>query len=170
MEIRLPGWAPLGGAAAGILAAVPCCLWVASNVTPTPALHSAALFVHLAALLVGFGAALTVDWVALRWTIGRGHLLDVLDTASVMTAPIWAGFAGLVLSGIFLEPALASTLTQIKLVLVLLIGLNGVVAIGLHRAMVRRPSLRLVTLGLGCAAISQVGWWGATLIGFINAH
>lgn len=170
VELRLPAWAPLGAAAAAIVAAAPCCLWVASNVRTTPALHSAALFVHLAALLVGFGAVLTVDWVALLWTLGRRRLVDVLDAAAHVTVPIWAGFSGLVFSGLFLEPDLTSRFTQVKLVAVLAIGLNGVVATGLHRSMVRKPSLRVVTLGMVCAAVSQLCWWTATLVGFISAH
>jgi hypothetical protein len=75
-----------------------------------------------------------------------------------------------VLSGVLLEPDLASRFVQIKLAAVLAIGLNGVVATGLHRAMVRKPSVRLVTLGMGCAVVSQLCWWTATLVGFISAH
>jgi hypothetical protein len=166
-----PPWAPLALVGALILAAAPVVLWVCSVTHPLPVVHEVALFVHLASLLVGFGAVLTVDWVAALFILGRRTFHEMLRAADNAAVPVWAGYAGLVLSGLLLEPDLTSPVTIVKLVLVLVIGLNGVVALGLHRALGRGGAdLRWMALGGMCATVSQLGWWGATLVGFLNAH
>ena len=89
------------------------------------------------------------------------------------TLPCRSGpaYAGLVLSSLLLEPNPYSPLTLLKLALVLVIGLNGVVALGVQRALAREADLRWMAVGGSAAVISQLGWWLATvLIGFLNAH
>jgi hypothetical protein len=167
---RLPGWAPLAVTGAGIAAGGAACLWATGHVHPDPVQHDAALFVPLASLVVGFGAVLTVDWVALLWLLRRRRLTDVLDSASNVHVPIWAGYAGLVLSGVLLEPSLDSTVTQVKLGLVLLIGWNGLVAMWLHH-LLQGEVRRCVFLASALSAtVSQAGWWGAMAIGFVNGR
>jgi hypothetical protein len=167
---RLRGWAPLAVIGAGIAVGGGFCLWTADHVHPTPVLHDAALFVHLASLVVGFGAVLTVDWVALLWVLRRRRLTDVLTTASNVHVPIWAGYAGLVLSGVLLEPALDSLITQVKLALVLLIGWNGLVAMWLHHLLQGEVRRVLIAVSAVSATVSQGGWWGAMVIGFANGR
>lgn len=167
---RLPDWLPLAAIAAAILTAAPFVFWSCRTVHPAPVVHDVALFVHLGALILGFGGVLSVDWVAGLYVLGRRTFLEMVRAADNAAVPIWAGYAGLVLSGLLLEPDLGSFFTQVKLVLVLVIGFNGVVALGVHRALAREADLRFMAVGGAAAVLSQLGWWSATVIGFVNAH
>jgi hypothetical protein len=147
--------------------------WVAGHVEADPPLHRAALFLHLASLVVGLGAVLRVDWEATLWLMGRRTLADVLRLASGSHTLIWTGLAGLVLSGVLLHPDLDAPLTQAKLAAVLLVALNGVQAHCLQDrldASRGRPSAPLVLWSSASAGVSQLGWWSATLVGFVNAQ
>jgi len=147
--------------------------WVAAHVRADPVLHRGALFLHLAALVVGLGAVLRVDWEALLWLLGRRTLPEMLRLASGSHALIWAGLAGLVLSGVLLHPDLDAPLTRFKLAAVLVIALNGVQATCLQDrldASRGRPSTGLLAWSSASAGLSQLGWWSATLVGFVNAQ
>ncbi|MET9672346.1 hypothetical protein ABZY68_04500 [Streptomyces sp. NPDC006482] len=78
------------------------------------------------------------------------------------------------LTGVLLHPDVNAPLTQVKLLLVLVIALNGVHATALHRSLTdlghRRPTPRLLTRAGTSAVLSQVGWWGAAVIGFLNSR
>lgn len=165
-----PDWWPLAAVATAILVAAPLVVWACQVVHLPPQVHDVALFVHLGALILGFGGVLCVDWVAALFIMRRRTFLEMVRAADNAAIPIWAGYAGLVLSGLLLEPNLHSPATAVKLVLVLVIGLNGVVALGVHRALAREADLRWLALGGSVAIISQLGWWGATIVGFVNAH
>ncbi|MDM4719484.1 hypothetical protein QTQ03_07685 [Micromonospora sp. WMMA1363] len=86
---------------------------------------------------------------------------------------IWGALVGLVLSGAALGPDTSSGLVRIKLCAVLVVGLNGLL---LRRAGDRitagdgHPRWTAMVPGAVGTAISQLGWWTATLIGFWNAH
>lgn len=169
----LPLWmmVVLGAVATTVLGGV---VWAADHLQPDHALLTGALFVHLAALVVGFGAVLAVDWVALLWLLGRRSLDELMTVAVAAQLPIWLGLVGLVLSGALCRPDLSSGLTWIKLGLVLLVTLNGlhVYAIGerlLGLSGGAVPASLLRRAG-SAAALSQVGWWGAMIIGFVNAQ
>ncbi|MGP3928326.1 hypothetical protein [Streptomyces sp. 8N616] len=168
-----PPWALvlLGALGAAVLAAA---CWTADHVHADPLLLAVARFLHLAALIVGLGSVLAVDWFAILWTLGRRSLEDVLRTACALQMPIWLGLAGLVLSGLFLRPDLASPLTLIKLGLVLAVLFNGLYAHWLGqrlRHVHTRPVPRRLLIQSGIAAtVSQSGWWGATAIGFVNSQ
>ncbi|TXS40917.1 hypothetical protein EAO75_39375 [Streptomyces sp. uw30] len=163
-------------AAAGLLscAALAAVCWMSGHVHADTTLQTVARFLHVAALVVGLGAVLAVDWFALLWLLGRRRLADILNTACTLQVPIWLGLAGLVATGSFLNPNLTSTLTLIKLGLVLAITLNGLYAhrLGQHLDQYRdRPVPRSLLVQSGAAAtVSQLGWWGASLIGFINSQ
>lgn len=167
---RLPNWAPLVTLAAIILTAAPVVLWACQVMHLARQVQEVALFVHLGALILGFGGVLSVDWVGALYILGRRSFLEVVRAADNAAVPIWAGYAGLVLSGLFLEPNLNSPVTIVKLALVLVIGLNGVVALAVQRALTREADMRWMAIGGSAAVISQLGWWGATVVGFINAH
>lgn len=146
-------------------------IWIADHLHPDEILCEAALFMHLASMVLGFGAVLAVDWVGLQWVLGRRSMSEVVCTADHVQAPIWTGLVGLVLSGILLEPDATNRLTQVKLGLVLMVTWNGLLASRLHRRFVRaidRPPRLLVAVAAVSAAVSQAGWWGAMLIGFLN--
>ncbi|WP_433591272.1 hypothetical protein [Nocardia sp. CA-145437] len=149
-------------------------LWIAAHVTASPAVHHGGVFVHLASLVVGFGGVLTADSFVLRWAAGRLDLASALRAVSRLHVPIWLGLAGLVASGCVLEPDLSSTMTRTKLALVLALTLNGIQAYSLNHRLTARGdtplTARLLTWGAATGMASQVCWWGATAIGFLNAR
>ncbi|AII10482.1 hypothetical protein [Rhodococcus opacus] len=157
--------------AAGALAGV---LWISVHVRVDPVLHTAALFVHLASLVLGFGGVLIADYLVLLWISGRSTLSEAIRGAERLHLPIWAGLAGLVASGAFLEPNLASALTRTKLVLVLVLTVNGLQALILSRRIAHSDGAhlptRLTLWGAVTALISQLCWWAAVWIGFWNAE
>ena len=93
---------------------------------PPPWLHTVALFVHLASLIVGFGAVLMVDWYALLWVTEWRTVRDLRQVDITLKLPIWVGIIGLLASGALLQPDLGSPLTLVKLGAVLVLSLNGV--------------------------------------------
>ncbi|CAL9674768.1 hypothetical protein SUDANB105_07793 [Streptomyces sp. enrichment culture] len=149
-------------------------VWVAVHVEAGPAVRTTALFVHLGALVLGLGSVLTIDYYGLLWLRGKRTLCQVLDFAAPLHVLVWAGLAGLVLSGVVLGPDPAVALTRVKLALVLLIAINGVHAQALHRTLEKRggeaATRQLLVRGGISAALSQVGWWGAVGIGFLNSQ
>ena len=142
---------------------------------PLPAdLHQLVLLVHLASLVVGLGAVLAIDWHGLLWLLRRIDLSELLTVTSRLTTPVWGGLTGLVATGALLSPDAASPLTRLKLVLVALVTINGLHAGAVHTALLRAsgtagpPPRQLLARGLAVGAVSQLGWWGATTIGFLN--
>ena len=159
----------------GIVAAWSAVLISSTRVHVSPAVHEAALFLHLASVVLGFGAVLTVDWVGLLWTLRQRTLSAVVQAAHTAHLPIWLGLAGLSVTGGLLSPDLSSPRTLVKLVAVLVVALNGLYAGQIQRALHRygdgaaipRP---LMMRSMAAAAVSQVGWWTATIIGFLSAQ
>jgi hypothetical protein len=139
-------------------------------VEPAPVVHTVAQFVHLACVVLGLGSVLAVDWFGLRWQLGRGTLREVVTTASALAVPIWLGLGGLMLSGMLLSPDFGSTSTLVKIGMVGVAGVVGVLALAVSRRLATRrvPSRRLLRAGLLMATASQVAWWTATVIGFLN--
>ena len=129
---------------------------------------------HLAALALGLGAVLAIDWHGLLWLLRRIELAELLTVTSRLTTPVWLGLTGLVASGALLSPDTDSPLTRLKLVLVALVTVNGLHAGAVHDALVRASAtpgplpVRLLARGLAVGAVSQLGWWGATTIGLLN--
>ncbi|MEV8461553.1 MULTISPECIES: hypothetical protein [Streptomyces] len=167
-------WWTVGAGAVAACLGIAACAWVSLHLHADAALHSAALFLHLAALVLGFGAVLVADYYALLFLTGRCTLRDALTTTGRLHAPIWAGLVGLVASGALLHPDLGSVLTRVKLGLVLALTLNGLQAGVLNRRMRDETGTpltgRLLAWGAGTALVSQVCWWGAVLIGFRNSQ
>ncbi|MFC7449900.1 hypothetical protein [Rhodococcus daqingensis] len=149
-------------------------LWISAHVDVDPTLHTVALFVHLASLVLGFGAVLVADYLVLVWLSGRCTLAEAIGGASRLHLPIWAGLVGLVASGALLEPDLTSGLTRIKMILVLILTINGLQALILSRRISQHVPIpltpRLMGWGAATALISQICWWGAVWIGFWNAE
>jgi hypothetical protein len=166
--VAKPPWALLGVLA--MASAVPTTWFVVTHVQPTPTVHAAALFTHLVFVVVGFGAVLTVDWVGALWAVGKRSFEDVLAAGANVSVPIWIGFTGLVASGLFLEPDLGSTITQVKLALVFVAGWNGIAAGWLHARLAENPQPAHFSLAGSCATVSQACWWGALVIGHVNAQ
>jgi hypothetical protein len=142
---------------------------------PVPAhLHQVVLLGHLAALALGLGAVLAIDWHGLLWLLRRIELSELLTVTSRLTTPVWFGLSGLVATGVLLSPDATSPLTQLKLLLVALVTLNGQHAGAVHDALLRAAATagplprRLLVRGIAVGAVSQLGWWGATTIGLLN--
>ena len=146
---------------------------VAPHVVLSPGWRMVALFCHLTCLVVGFGAVLTVDWFSLRWLLRREPLGTVLTAARGAHLLIWLGLVGLLVSGAALGPDTSSGLVRVKLLAVLVVGINGLLLgrvrdrLAAAEGPVPWPAL---LPGVAAATISQLGWWTATLIGFVNAN
>ncbi|GAA0306364.1 hypothetical protein GCM10010302_51300 [Streptomyces polychromogenes] len=148
-------------------------LWCSLHVRADAAMHSAALFAHLASLVLGFGAVLSADYYGLLWVTGRCTLDEVVAATGRLHVPIWAGLGGLVVSGLMLHPDVDSPLTLTKLGLVAALTVNGLQAglLGRRLAAVDGETGRGLLLWGGVTAlVSQGCWWGAVVIGFLNTN
>jgi hypothetical protein len=133
------------------------------------------LFLHLVSLIVAFGSVLVIDVFGLLWICRRHPLSHVFKVAGVTQKLIWIGWAGLVASGIplLVMKAYVDNLTKLKIFLVLLVGLNGLFLDAVKRAGEKvpegagPPAVLIYHMGL-TSAISQLGWWGTVVIGFIH--
>ncbi|MGW7378707.1 hypothetical protein [Streptomyces sp. NPDC054794] len=168
-------WWTVAAAALAACLGLSACAWISLHLRVDPALHTVALFVHLASLVLGFGAVLMADYYALLFLTGRCALRDALGSTAHLHVPIWTGLAGLVASGVMLQPDLDSPLTRVKSVLVLVLTLNGLQAGLLNRRMAQRATAavlapRFLGWGTATALVSQVCWWGAVVIGFRNSQ
>ncbi|MGW6728613.1 hypothetical protein ACWF9G_22155 [Nocardia sp. NPDC055029] len=108
--------------AGGLLAAA---IWVSSRLDVSPELHRLAMFVHLAALVVGLGAVLVGDHSALLWPTRRVTTAQMLRDIGRLHLPIWVGLAGLAGSGMLLEPEFEILATRVKLALVAILLPTG---------------------------------------------
>ncbi|MEU9124962.1 hypothetical protein AB0C96_34820 [Streptomyces sp. NPDC048506] len=168
-------WWAVGAAALLAVLALAACLWAATHLHPDPVLHAAALFLHLASMVLGFGAVMVIDYYGLLWLTGRCALSEALTTAARLHTPVWTGLTGLVASGVMLHPDLGSALTRTKLALVLVLTLNGLQARVLAHRLPRCAAAsaltpRVLVWGAVTAAVSQLCWWGAVAIGFLNSR
>ncbi|MEU8408080.1 hypothetical protein AB0C19_17990 [Micromonospora sp. NPDC048842] len=146
---------------------------VAPHVTLSPGARMVALFCHLTCLVVGFGAVLTVDWFSLRWLLRREPLGTVLTAARGAHLLIWLGLVGLLASGAALGPDTSSGLVWVKLLAVLVVGINGLFLGRVRDRLVAvqgRPPWSALLPGVAAATISQLAWWTATVVGFWNAN
>ncbi|MEU8422247.1 hypothetical protein AB0C15_15375 [Micromonospora sp. NPDC048835] len=146
---------------------------VAPHVTLSPGARMVALLCHLTCLVVGFGAVLTVDWFSLRWVLRREPFGTVLTAARGAHLLIWLGLMGLLASGAALGPDTSSGLVWVKLLAVLVVGVNGLFLGRVRDRLVAvqgRPPWSALLPGVAAATISQLGWWTATLVGFWNAN
>lgn len=156
--------------------------WLASVLVggfldPGVVVHRVALAAHILALVLSFGAILVLDWVGLLWLLGRRDVHDTRRLDSAAQPLIWGGLAILLISGALLHPDLSSPPTQIKLVSILVLILNGLV---LTRTMKQLHLLPPATLFTAMAAglrarllaalcVSQACWWTSVLVGLLNS-
>ncbi len=166
-----------------VLLAVACsAAWLASVLIggfldPGPEIHGVALAVHILALVLAFGAILVLDWVGLLWLLGRRDVHDTRRLDSAAQPLIWGGLAILLVSGALLHPELSSPPTQIKLVSILVLMLNGLVLTRTMKQLHRLPPGTLFTAMaaglrarlLAALCISQTCWWTSVLVGLFNS-
>lgn len=143
-----------------------------------PSVARVALFTHLMSMAVGFGAVVMVDVYGLMWLVGHKTLADVVEMATTAHIVIASAVGGLLASGIALRPNLSSPMGQFKMVLVLVLMLNGAAAQRMLHRMKRSlpPDTRGANIPwsdfqrvIRAAVISQSSWWGAIAIGFITS-
>ncbi|WP_423184562.1 hypothetical protein [Arthrobacter sp. NyZ413] len=157
-------------------------IWLLS-VTVSTVVHvdsfvfNVSVVLHDLFLVVAFGSIILVDWHGFLWLIGKRQLAETIRLDGAATPLIWAGLAGLLATGAFLGPHLNNPMTELKLAAVLALSLNGIMLIPLMRRLARLSAKAVfmdLTSGqrihlLSCLVISQVCWWTAIIIGFINA-
>ncbi len=128
-------------------------------------------------LVLAFGSIILVDWHGFLWFIGKRELAETIRLDGAATPLIWIGLAGLLATGAFLGPHLNNPMTELKLGAVLVLSLNGIMLIPLTRRLARLPAKaafmdlmpgQRIHL-LSCLVISQLCWWTAIIIGFVNA-
>lgn len=141
-------------------------------------LYLIVLFLHVISFIVGFGAVIVIDTFGLVWLLKWwGVDLSLLKkVAGITQRLIWLGWVGLVVTGAVLlyMKGVVSGLTQLKVFLVLMVGINGVFMHFIKKSLEALPEAannvpRNIIFRISLASfISQLGWWGATLIGFLN--
>lgn len=135
------------------------------------------LFAHLVSLIVGFGAVIVIDAVGLLWVRGKLPARRLINVAEVTQKVIWLGWGGLVISGaaMLTLKGYIDSLTAIKLFLVVMIGINGLALHFIKKSLhgiVRYetvPPAHKYHIVL-TSVVSQIGWWGALIIGFMHRH
>jgi hypothetical protein len=140
-------------------------------------IHRIALAAHILALVLSFGAILVLDWVGLLWLLGRRDVHDTRRLESAAQPLIWGGLALLLVSGAMMRPDLSSTLTQVKLLCVLALMLNGLaLAHTMKQLHALPPETRFTKLATGlrvrllvALCISQACWWTTVLVGLLNS-
>ncbi len=146
---------------------------VSQRIHVGPGPHQAALFVHLASVLVGFGAVLVVEWCGLLWLLRRATLADALHVAGLVVPLIWLGVGGLLVSGTLLHPDLGAGWTLLKMAAVAALGVNGVYVGRLRRTLdaagpeMTQAQQRLLFVSAG---VSQACWWTAVAVGFLSSQ
>ncbi|MDW4574128.1 hypothetical protein R8Z57_15210 [Microbacterium sp. M3] len=151
-------------------------LWIGASVVPHAWVHAPALFGHLAAVIVGLGAAVLLEVTGLLWMLRRSSLEDLRRVERTVTTLAWAGIVVLFATGAFLQPDLSQPLTALKMLAVLVAAMNGVAMTRLTAELGRLPGTvrfsalpsRLKLWCLWSAVVSQAAWWTAVLIGMLN--
>ncbi|MBT2596596.1 hypothetical protein J7I92_15350 [Arthrobacter sp. ISL-72] len=140
-------------------------------------MHRVGLACHILALVLSFGAILVVDWVGFLWLLGKRDLHDTRRLETAAQPLIWGGLAVLLISGALIKPDVSNPLTQIKLLCVLLLMLNGIalaptmkrlhaLPAGTHFTAVAKSLRRRLLIAL---CISQGCWWTSILVGLLNS-
>jgi hypothetical protein len=136
-----------------------------------------AVFGHLMALMLGFGAVLVLDVYGFRRIRNKdAPVISVVHLAHVLDIGIWLGLIGLLVTGAFLHPNVHSHWFQIKAAAVLLVALNGVSVQALNHRVYELPPTtvmrdlptNLMRRLMLAAAISGLAWWTAIGIGFFS--
>ena len=135
------------------------------------------LFAHLGFLILGFGSVIVTDLYGLLWMWNRVRFKQIINLSGVTTTFIWTGWIGMVAVGIplIILKGEIDNLMLIKIAFVILIGLNGIplhfIQKKLHKYTddVVVPGIFIFRLMLA-VTVSQIGWWGAIIIGFLHRH
>src|SRR5690625_474619 len=135
------------------------------------------LFFHLSFLILAFGSVPVTVLYGMLWMFDRVRFKQIVKVSGVTEKFIMAGWSGMVLTGItmIIMKGEVDNLMMIKIALVALVGLNGYPLHLLQKKMKEYkedsvvPAIHIYRLTLSIT-ISQNGWWGAILIGFLHRH
>ncbi len=133
------------------------------------------LFTHLVSLIVGFGAVVVIDTCGLLWIFKKISISFITKVAKITQPLIWMGWSGLVLSGIplLILKSSVSSITTIKLFAVIMLGLNGIYLHFIKKSLskINHPEHfpKILSFRITLATfVSQICWWTAIIIGFLN--
>lgn len=135
------------------------------------------LFFHLSFLILGFGSVLVTDLYGLLWLWNRVRFKQIVRVSGVTEKFIWVGWTGMVAAGIplILLKGEIDNLMMIKIFFVILIGLNGIPLHLIQKKLMEFkdkdtvPGIFIFRL-MFTITVSQIGWWGAVVIGFLHRH
>lgn len=139
--------------------------------------HDLALAGHLVGIVVGLGAVLLVDWHGLVWLSGLRTFRDALRLGEAAHPLVWMGLSLILVTGAFLGPDLGEPTAWAKQLAVLVLVNNGVAVRRLGaRLSLLRPRItgirelppRHRTAMLLTLAVSQLGWWTAAAVGYLE--
>ncbi len=133
------------------------------------------LFLHLIFLIIGFGSVVVIDFCGILWLINKIRLTFISKVAKITQPLIWLGWSGLVLSGI---PLLAikgfiNSITILKIFAVLMLGLNGIYLHIIKKTFKKYENQshisKILSFRITLATFtSQICWWTAITVGFLN--
>jgi len=135
------------------------------------------LFFHLSFLILAFGSVLVTDLYGMLWIFDRLRFKRIVRLSGVTKKFILTGWFGMVITGIpmILMKGEVDQLMVIKIALVALVGMNGYPLHLMHEKIKEFkeddvvPAIHIFRLSLALT-VSQAGWWGAILIGFLHRH
>lgn len=135
------------------------------------------LFAHLGFLILGFGSVLVTDLYGLLWLWDRVRFKQIVKVSSVTEKFIWVGWTGMVAVGIplIILKGEIDNLMIIKIAFVILVGLNGIPLYFIQKKLQQYKDDDVVKgvfmfRMILSTTISQIGWWGAIVIGFLHRH
>ena len=134
------------------------------------------LFAHLIGFGLGFGAVMCVDIVGALWLFGYVPARRLIWLTGVVQKIIWTAVLLLILSGIYLLPHYISARTLLKLGAVIILVINGFVLDQIRRRLLTykqddfwKLPHKFQLVSVISISISQLMWWTAIVIGFLNA-
>lgn len=135
------------------------------------------LFFHLSFLILGFGSVLVTDLYGILWIWDRVRFNQIVKVSGVTEKLIWTGWTGMVAAGIplILLKGEVDNLMMIKIAFVILVGLNGILLHLIQKKLQEYkdndvvPGIFIFRM-MFTTTLSQIGWWGAIVIGFLHRH
>jgi hypothetical protein len=136
-------------------------------------------FLHLIFLITAFGSIIVIDTFGLLYLLNKRTLKEVDAVARITQLLIWLGFFGLVFTGLLLTGGVipSTGIRSVKMLFVGMLGLNGIFLHTIRQSYQTYLNRKFIELPLSiririflASAISQIGWWGAIIIGFVSSN
>ena len=135
------------------------------------------LFIHLVGFALGFGTVLFIDAVGALWVWRKVKATQLMWLSGVGQWLIWLAVALQLVSGAYLlDPSKLTWRTEIKLVAVVILIVNGIVLDQIRKAVIAskvedfwRLPRGLQLRSVASISLSQACWWTAVIIGFLTS-